>query len=58
MVWSEVMNWSDILVRDEFEFISSSTTDNEYRGDSDLITTEEKRGAFDAVTSLTQETFV
>lgn len=41
-LWSEVMNWSDILVLAEFELISRFTVNNEYRGDSDLTTTEEQ----------------
>lgn len=40
MLWSEVMNWSDILVLAEFGFISNFRTDDEYRGDSDLTATE------------------
>lgn len=39
MLWSEVMNWSDILVLCGFGFISNLTVDSEYRGDSDLTTT-------------------
>lgn len=42
--WSEMMNWSDILVLSEFGFFSSFTMDNEYRGDSDLTTTQKLRG--------------
>lgn len=40
MLWSEVMNWSDILVLCGFGFISNLTVDTEYRGDSDLTTTK------------------
>lgn len=40
MLWSEVMNWSDILVLCGFGFISNLAVDNEYRGDSDLTTTQ------------------
>lgn len=40
MLWSEVMNWSDILVPCGFGFISNLTVDSEYRGDSDLTTTK------------------
>lgn len=40
MLWSEVMNWSDILVLCGFGFISKLTVDSEYRGDSDLTTTK------------------
>lgn len=42
MLWSEVMNWSDILVLAELELILSATLNDEYRGDSDLTTTEDQ----------------
>lgn len=52
MLWSEVMNWSDILVLGEFGFISNFTVDDEYRGDSDLTTAERQPGALDGCTLL------
>lgn len=44
------MNWSDILVLGGFGFVSSLTMDNEYRGDSDLTTTEKQAEGLDTDT--------